>query len=557
MLRSLTVRNFLVIQDATLNLAPGLNALIGETGAGKSVLVEALALLCGLKSGGLTPRDVTKKAFAEAVFDVSSWTGAQCQRVADYLDGEEELILSLSATAKGSIVRRINGETVTLQTLREAMQGVVDIHSQRDTAGLYDPAVQLAGLDGMGDRDHQKLISDYRQSLAEMNEAQKAIDELRSESASEDPDFLRFRIDEIERLHIQPDEIEEAEAKLSELSGQAKLNEALKSLSPLRSQLEQILPELSSSLDSISSIPGEASSLAQEALDSLNSLENNLDSISYLEGEEETELVDQLNARLFDLEKVRSRYGRSTKEILDALDSLKSRLDKLSNFEDELKRLQNRLYQCTEEATRIGRELSASRKSLAKDIAKLVNANLNDLKLPSSGFDIKVETGNKLLSTGLDHVEFTVDLNGRGRFEPLRKVASGGESSRIMLALKCALAGVNPADLMVFDEIDTGISGAVAFQAGRKLAALSRSVQVCCITHLPQVAAFADQAFLVTKKPIDGGVSMTGVESLSDSEALARGISVLLEGSESSRVTIDAAKDLIDQAHRAEASKKS
>ena len=521
MLRSLTVRNFLVIQDATLNFASGLNALIGETGAGKSVLVEALALLCGLKSGGLTPRDASRKAFAEAVFDVSRWSEAQRARALDYLDGEEELIVSISATAKGSIVRRINGETVTLQTLREVMQGVVDIHSQRDTAGLYDPGVQLAGLDGMGDAKHQKLRADYHQALAALDEAQRAIEDLRSSTSGEDPDFLTYRIEEIERLNIQPDEIEEAEARLEELSGQARLNEALQNLAPVRSQLEQVLPDLSSSLGTISSLPGDAGNLAQEALAALNSLESSLDSIAYLEGKEETELVDRLNARLFELEKVRTRYGRSTCEILSALDDLRSRLDKLSNFESELKRLKAEAQAREAEARGIGAALSDSRRELAIDLAERVNANLGDLKLPSSGFDIQVETGEKLMATGLDRVEFTVDLNGRGRFEPLRKVASGGESSRIMLALKCALAGVNPADVMVFDEIDTGISGAVAFQAGRKLSALSRSVQVCCITHLPQVAAFADQAFLVTKRANEGRMSMTQVQALSDVDSLA------------------------------------
>ena len=540
MLRSLTVRNLVVVEDATLNLSSGLNALIGETGAGKSVLISALATVCGIKSGTLTLRDPSKKAYAEAVFSVPA--DRVTPDMAEYLDGGDELILSLSVTPKGTISRRINGESVTLQTLRSITSSLVDIHSQRDSVGLYDPQRQLKALDSFGDRKHKKLLEEYQSRLAELKDAGAKIEELRSQVSGEDPDFLRFRISEIEKLNLKPDEIEEDERKLEELSGQAKAKEALESLAQVAPSFYEVATALRSTLSSFSGVGGEMEETAERIRASLSDLQNDLESLEYLQALDDPGLIDRLNQRLFDLDKFRQRYGRRTEDILNALAGFKERLDKLSSFEADMEELKKREEECRRKALEAGKKLSASRTALASKLSKAVCSNLSDLSLPGDGFKVSVQAGDKLLSDGMDRVEFLVDLNGTGKFEPLRKAASGGESSRIMLALKCALSDADPVDLMVFDEIDTGISGSIAFQAGEKLSLLSSRVQVCCVTHLPQVACFADSAFLVEKR---GGNSTVRYVSRGD---LPDGIQVLLSGSSATSGTIEAARDLVKQA---------
>lgn len=548
MLESLSLQNFVVIDKADLEFADGLTALIGETGAGKSVLIAALSATLGGKVTTAQLKDKSRKLYAESVFKLDSDFVSKHPRLADYLEGETKLILSVSLTPKGLLTRKINGQTTTLTALREAIEGLADIHSQRETSGLYERAEQLALLDRFGGKEGRALLNTYQSDYDEWQRSLKAIESLKASVKDADPDFLKFRIEEIEKFDLKPNEIEDAEEKLSALNDKAQAEKYQQELGNYLSQMDQILTAVRGPLTSLSGLNGEIAGHAAAALDDLNSFEEELQSLSDENSDEDAYLVEQLNSRLFSLEKLRSRYGRSTNDILSALDSFKKRLNDLQDYEGNLDILKRDADKALSKLKSSGEILSEFRKKSASILEKKVCSHMSDLGLAKSGFKVSFERSETPDRTGFDKIDYLVSLNKGADFTPLRKACSGGESSRIMLSLKTALALNNSDGLAVFDEIDTGISGAIAFKAGHKLKELSKEVQVICITHLAQVAAFADQGIYVSKS-ISGEETVVSATPF-DKDGKVDKIATLLSGDKASQAAIEASKELISEAER-------
>ena len=551
MLKSLSVHNFVVVQDTEMSFSPSLTAMVGETGAGKSVLVGALAAVSGLRAvPSSSLRDPSKKAVIEATFQLDPEVLQQRAELASFSEGEGLITISLTITPSGTVTRRICGEQVSLNVLRRVTENLIDIHSQRDGQTILTLQGQMGALDTFGGSEHGELIDSYREKLSELRRAEKNIQDMKAAARNEDLDVLRFRIEEIEKLHLKEGEIEETESRLEELNNLEKLRDARSKFEETIPFFERVAETLRSDLSAFGAIGGQIAEMAEEALVHLTDLENSVNSLVLDSPDEDVDLVDRLNARLFEVDKVRRKYGPSTQQILDQLSRFKEREDLLNSYEARLSELEQIRDQCLDRAREAAGKVSISRQKLAKTLSEAVCSLMEALSLRKNGFKVEVNQEDSLSDTGIDRVQFTVDLIGKGRFEPLAKAASGGESSRLMLALKCCLQEANPCDTLIFDEIDTGISGAVAFAAGKLLAELSRSVQVICITHLAQVACFAREALLVSKKATEEPVDATCV-TMCDSEHISEAIQLLLEGGESSREARNAASELVRQAREA------
>lgn len=548
MLTNLNIRNFVVIDQAEIEFSEGLTAIIGETGAGKSIIIQALACVLGGKAGVSQIKDKNKKAFIEASFVLDDKFLGEHPKLKAFLDGDNQLVLSLTITPKGNITRKANLQTLTAQTLKELCADLADIHSQRDSSALYDKNNQLILLDKAGGKELDEALNNYNLSYRELLNAKKKVEDLKASVKDEDPDFLRFRIDEINAFNLQPNEIEEDEEKLNQLSDQADIGKTLEDLSPVWSQISTLTDELSSYLSSLTKFSA-TETMATEALDALNILEEKVQELMLSSADEDAAMIDKLNARLFSLDKLRQKYGSSTKEILNTLESFKQRLASLEDYEGNLKALQDEVFKAEEDLTIKAKSLSQCRKKTATKLISEINKNLASLGLAENGFNIEFQEKDGLDSHGMDQIEFTVNLNKSNEFLPLRKACSGGESSRIMLSLKTALANENKGTLMVFDEIDTGISGNIAFKAGAKLHQLSQEIQVICITHLPQVAAFSDNGLYVEKRENDNAVESL-VTPFTKRDKATR-IATLISGSNETKAAIQAAQQLIKEAENA------
>lgn len=551
MLTSLTIRNFVVAKDISLDFQPGFTVFLGETGAGKSVLVDALATVLGQKSSVSKLRDPKTKAYLEAVFDLDPGFLETHPALRDFLDGESRLILSFSLSPKGTVTRKANGETVTGSTLRELADGLCDIHSQGGNARLLTGNGQLGLLDDFGGDSLQNAKAAYRKAYGAYVAKEREIAAFKAAHSAVDPEYLAFRIEEIEKAHLKPGEIEADEDRLAALAKTAKAAQAWNELQAAYSAFQELSPSLRSGLMAFEGIDGDLDGKAQDGRDALDRLSQDLDAISSFDPDNDPAEVDRLNQRLYDLEPLRTKYGRKTQAILDALKTLKDQQDALGSYAGELAKKEGEKAGLLSKAKQAADALSQKRRQAGLALAKAVGENLEELSLPKDGFRVTVEAKPGLDGQGQDGVVFEVRMNQGGHFARLADAASGGESSRVMLAIKAVLLRKGDAQVSVFDEIDTGISGSVAFKAGLTLYRLSRCLPVMVITHLPQVAAFADQGVWVSKA-VENGVAVASAKPFGE-DTLYRKLGFLMAADQQNEAIDQAGKDLVSQAQAAKA----
>lgn len=546
MLTHLSIKNFLIAEEVELDFTSGMTAILGETGSGKSVLMESLAIVCGIKniSSKLLREDAPLKI--EASFDLNPVDIEKNPFLKQFLDGETTLILSLESKANGRIVRRANGEMMVLQSIKKLTSNLVDIHSQYDNFLLFSSEGQLNLLDSFGGAKLRKVQGDYSACFKKFQEDLQAIENLKKSVNNLDVDYLKFKIDEIKKFNIQPLEIEKDNQRLTELSGMAKMKSALENLQSPTAMLNQLYPDLKSNLNDLLETPLKDS--ASQALSALEELETTFSEIQNSRFDEDPYEIDRLNERLFQLSTLQSKYGMKTSDILSALEKMESQLDSLASFESDLKGLEKKKEEDYQALLSIAEKLTAQRKETSKSIEKEISKNMSELGLLSGGFKVDFMAKEEPDQTGKDEIRFMVSLNKGMVFVPLKEGVSGGENSRIMLSIKAVLNKVSPIETLVFDEIDSGISGRIAFQAGAKMAKMSRESQLFCITHLPQVASFADQCVLVEKKV--GEQRTTAAARVLEGDHLEEAIAYLIAGNSKTQTSIDAAKELVSEARK-------
>lgn len=559
MLTELRIRNFALIDDLEVSFGPGMNVILGQTGAGKSLIVAGLGLLKGNRADFNKVRDESKKALIEGTFLLSKEFLASHPSLKDYVEEGEVTVSRVLLPSKAALCR-INGETVSLSILREVMNEVLDIHSQLDAGLLYDEKNYLPLLDRFGAEDRQFLNvkKEYQNSFQEERKLKEDFLSFQKENSLTDKDFLEFQIKEIESAHLKKNEIEDLNEELKSLEGYEQCENAFQNYQNTVNgnegvSLSELLSDLSRALNGF-----EETSLAEKAnkaKESLSELNNNLSELeeTYNSMDFSSARLDQINQRLFDLSTLQHKYGNTTEEILNALEERKKKLFALESFDEEKKNYEAKIKKAEKITLQKAEQLTAERKKAGEGLAKEVNAELNSLGLKEGGFEVKLNPLKECTAEGKDEVQFLIRMNQGGKFLKLKDTASGGENSRLNLALKAVFNALRPYDTLVFDEIDTGISGSIAAKVGEKISEMGKDSSLIVITHLPQVASFADHAFKVSKSE-DNGQTVSTLKEENEKE-FVESISVMMSGEDITKESLKAGESLRKEALKIKKSK--
>ena len=557
MLSLLHIENIALIQSADIRFEPGFNVLTGETGAGKSIVIDSIGAVLGERTSRELIRTGAKSALVTAVFTQVPplpWLEEN-----GFPTGEEELLLQRELQGDGRNVCRIDGKLVTVAQLRELGRQLLNIHGQHDGQQLLDPASHLGYLDQFG--GCRPLLESYQEAYRKWHDIRREMDKLQMDEAerSRRVDTLNYQIQELERAQLKAGEDEELSARRTLLRSAGRLMEAVQSAEFALSGDEDrdgacsLIAQAEGEVQGVSSISPELSELsekltalrcaADDAADTLRDLSRSFD---FSPGE-----LDQVEERLDLLYRLRKKYGPTVEDMLAYLDRCRKELDQIQYADDTLARLEKDLKKAQKEAARRGEVLSQARREAAGALQARVQEELRQLDMPKVQFQTEFtpkggEAG--MDDTGLDEVQFLMSANLGEALKPIQKVASGGELARIMLALKNVLAEGDQIGTLVFDEVDTGVSGRAAQKVAEKMAQVARGKQVLCVTHLPQIAAMADTHFSVQKGEREGR-TYTRLERLDRSqrrEELAR----LIGGASITPSLLESAEELLRQAEQ-------
>ena len=552
MLANLRIENFAIIEDIDINFSKGMNVLMGETGAGKSIIIDALDLLSGGRSTFSKLRDDSKKAFIEGRFVFEDDFVEKNEEIKEYLEGNELVISRVLFPNKTSSCR-INGLTTSLSNVQKIMKKVIDIHSQGDNSLLLDERNYLSLLDNyLEEKDYDELKNKVSANYKKINLKRKEIEDYKKETNLVDEDYLRYQVEEISRFNLKENEIEDLNEELYSLDEYSKINDSFKafkdfyygnnsiSVDSFLSSLKGFITPLNKSL-----LENEAS----KAIESIYELENNLDEIfsKYDKLDFSEERIDEINRRLYELSGLQHKFGKRTSDILARYEDYKTKLDNISNYQENLDKLESELEALRDETMKDSIKLSSLREKRSTKLIKAINDELNDLGIKEGGFSISLER-KELSSFGIDQVNFMISLNKGMKFVSLKEAASGGENSRLMLALKTVFNKINPYDVMIFDEIDVGISGNIAFKVSKKIEEISSSSQVIVISHLVQVVANGDNHLFVYKE--DGEEKTTSHIKYLSEEELVNEVAKMLSLDKVSESSLASSRELINSFKR-------
>jgi DNA repair protein RecN (Recombination protein N) len=537
MLSTLRIKNLALVSDLTLQLQPGCNVITGETGAGKSIIIGALNLLLGERADRTLLRAGCDSCAVDAVFDLSRGRGVPSgffeenglEPCADH-----QLILKRVFTAAGTNRQFINGSPTTLQVLADLGQELVDMHGPHEHQSLLHPARQLDILDAFAS------LAPLRERFAALVRQTRQLEEQKialivdERAYAQQLDLLRFQVNEITSARLQPEEEERVEQDFKRAGNAARLLEftqaALNLLGEQDNSLLRQAGELGRTLQALQRLDAAAAPLLeahQQAAAAWGELQSALrryaDTV-----EVEPDRLRQLEDRINVLLTLKRKYGATLAGVIAFGEAAKKNLQNLEGRDAELARLNGALEKLRAEIGSLGRELSAQRRQAIPKLAKAAMQQLHGLGFQQSRFDADIRTGDDFTASGLDEIEFQFAPNAGEPARPLRAIASSGEMSRVMLALKTVLAAQDEIPVLVFDEIDANVGGETAVVVGEKMARLARRRQVICITHLPAVAASASTHFVVTKRT-EGGRTLSEI-TLLDSAQRVQEIARMLGG---------------------------
>lgn len=538
MLHSLTIDNVVLIEHQVLELGPGFNVLTGETGAGKSMVVDALALVLGGRARPDVVRTGAREAEVAALFEVESGSRVAAKLEAAGVPCDGELAIRRVVQAEGRSRAFLNGKIGTAAQLADLAPDLCDIASQHESVSLTDPATHLEYLDAFGKLD--SLRDALGEKVAELGAIVKEIDRVREaeRDRAEREDFLAFQLKEIEELDPSPGEEADLESERARLRHAEKLQVATQGAADRLYEGEDTvcdqLARVSSDLDAAAAIDQALAPIARSVESARSELADAARALSRYAGgiESNAERLAEVDDRWFRLQKLLRKHGPTTHELLAHKDDVRKQLEQLAGASQLLDDLEKKRDAKLAAVSADARLLSRKRRDAAATLADAIGKELAGLGMgrarvvvdvspvpaPSAG-ELPPVDGARLTQTGIDRVEFLIAPNKGEDPRPLRKIASGGELSRALLALKRVLAEKGPAGLYVFDEVDAGVSGAIAEVIGRAIAEVARHRQVLCITHLPQIAALSDHHFVVGKAEAKGRTT-SNVKKLSDAERI-------------------------------------
>ena len=558
MLVRLEIRDFAVISNIVFEPGRGLNVISGETGAGKSLIVDAIGLILGAKASRNLIRTGSPSAFAEAVFDCSDLTDDEFKKLLSdngIDDDDGMLIISRTVYDSGKSVARVNGTGVTNAVLKDISSMLVDIHGQHDTQAIFNEATHVKLLDRFAGEKCVKLHNEYVKSLQEFKELVLRIKEISSspDYLERRRDYLEFAVNEIGSAGFKDGEEEELHDTKKKLSQNEVLFESLKNASDLlnsdgsyQSPVQSVnqagreLIKASQSDENLKDIAERAQALALD----LDALASDVDKIlserNYDEG-----LKERTEQRIGLLYELKAKYGATIAEINKFASDSKNELDAIDKNKDILQELKKQRTVKEKELLDLAEKLSSERKEYAKKHEKSITKELSDLEMPDAIFEvsfIRREKARFFSMSGIDDIAFRFSANPGQQVRALSAIVSGGEASRIMLAVKNVLSRVDLIPTLIFDEIDTGVSGKASLAIANKLKAIASDHQVLCVTHTAQIAAASDRGFVLTKKVSDGNTET--ICTVLDGDNKTGEVSRLLSGSDSES-SVRLAEDLI------------
>lgn len=560
MLLELTIKNIALIESLRIEFSQGFNVLTGETGAGKSIVVDCVNLVLG----GRADRDIIRtgadKGMVQALFDISGNAHAQSFASELGIEVEEGLVaVSRELSRSGRNICRISGIIMPLNTLKQLTGYLVDVHGQHEHQALMNPAKHMDFLDNFGGDDHALLKTSISQLYAERNSIGTQLKKLMQDVSEKERlcDILSFQVQEITAAHLKHGEEEKLSKKLAMLENSEKIRTSVEEAYMLVYQgdgrmlsAQEALLQASEAMNRIAAIDERFTSLstrlrevyysAQDMGYELQALMDGLNS--------DPEMLDKIAGRLDLIKRLERKYGSTVEEVISFGEEASRRLEKLKSSENSVEGLKKKYKAADARLRDICSQLSEVRKVSAEKLAELICLQLSDLGMSRTRFEVRVEPETKPSSSGMDRIEFMISPNPGEPLRPLAAIASGGEISRIMLALKVISMDCDGVDSMIFDEIDTGVSGRMAQVVGEKMCLIAKNRQVLCVTHLPQIAALGDTHFLVEKISGDNRTD-SNVRKL-DREGRVRELSRLVGGAEDSESSLSHAAHMLDDASK-------
>ena len=523
MIEQITVQNYILFDKASVEFEDGMSVITGETGAGKSLLIDAIGYLCGGRIQGSIVRQGQDKAVLRMV--LTSSPAADALLLEHGFEPEEVLTITRTVNAAGKSQVRLNGQITTLGFIRQLTARLIDIHSQLDTIQLMDPAVQLdlldqyAGVDRQGVQDAWKEFASARQAL------QQAQNETYSD---EELEFVTAQLNEIDSAKAGEGELEQLQESIRNASRSQKTEEEVREILGLlkkdggilesvyeRARVMKKTPGLAGRSDEIQSLYYQLESVGEEAQEQLDSVRD------------QARDLDAMQDREYQLKRLYRKYGGSREAMMEKRQALETRVDRILHRQDLFDKLEKQKKAALAAYVEKARALSKAREAVIPELQEQILSHARDLMLEHARFEIR-RTDKTPGETGMDDITFYASMNPGQPLTPVRQSASGGELSRLMLALKTVFQTREGIDTIIFDEIDTGVSGKVALAMGSKMHKIADNRQVLCITHLASVAVWADRHFTVSKES-DGQTTLTRISELDHEETL-RELAIMAHG---------------------------
>ncbi|WP_092540466.1 DNA repair protein RecN [Zunongwangia mangrovi] len=525
MLTSLSIKNYALIEDINMNLKPGFTIITGETGAGKSIMLGALGLLLGNRADYSSIKDAAKKCVIEGVFDVSNYGLTNFFEKED-LDYEPKTIIRREILASGKSRAFVNDTPVTLSSLNNLGNYLIDIHSQHETLSLGNNDYQFQVIDTIA--DNEALNLEYREALKELRSLQKRQEVLREEQsqATKEYDYNVFLLNELDEAKLQPGMLEELEARYEELNNVEELTEQINSAINFISQEEigslSTLKEVRNNLSKISRFSANYESLHERVQSVIIELDDiNAELETALENTEADPLeLEKTNDQLQQIYNLQKKHNvLEVQDLLNIAEDLRKQVAVSENADEALAEIASAIKKQQGKLSNIAKKLHDRREKIIPSFVKETEGILSGLGMPNARLKISLEQGDKFFANGNDTLGWYLAANKGGSFKEIRKAASGGELSRIMLAVKSILAAQSNLPTIIFDEIDTGVSGDIAQKMGEILQKMGRSMQVLAITHLPQIAGKGSAHFKIFKEDT-GEVTSTKIKQLAQEERI-------------------------------------
>ena len=547
MLSLLHIENIAVIECSDISFDRGFNVLTGETGAGKSIVIDAISAILGERAYRDMIRTGTERASVRAVFTEVPEFSWFAENGVEY---DPETVISREIHLDGKNICRVNGTLVNVTSLHKLGIQLINIHGQHDSAALFDEENHLAFLDAFA--DNGELRASYGERYEAVAKLRREISSLTMDEGEKlrRMENLKYQIAEIEKAELEPGEDDRLEERRKVLQNAEKLSNGMETAveclyggedsdgaSGLLAQAEYALARLSRFSDSFAALHDRVSDLMYQVQDAAEEVRDARDSLSY-----SAEELEQIESRLDVIHKLRRKYGTTCEDILEYLDKAKKELDEIEFADDKLERLKRNLKKAEKEAWDAALALRENRQQAADTMSKRILSELAQLDMPRVQFACRF-TETELTANGADAVAFYMSANAGEALKPLSRVASGGELARIMLAMKNVLAEKDQVATLIFDEVDTGVSGRAAQKVAEKLRSVAVHKQVLCVTHLPQLAALANTHLLIAKSERDGR-TYTSVTPL-DLEGRKRELARIIGGANITETTLKSAEEML------------